>query len=344
MLTVQTDPASAGIKNTRALEQNSPQATLLQTGLFARLGQLGIDYNKQVKPLFGNPIAFGVLSARSSASQTQFLAAWVTRSQSALAALVKKLGPALKSSGMHDGAKLYAVGGETLAIDGPTVLITRSPLDIDAALDRHKHGRGISSSQYARLTAGLGGGSLMQMFGDLTQALSVPGAAKARRVPWVAAIKGYGASISATQRAMTIRFHLDTTGQPLSSSQLPLAAGSAAPAVAGGAPRDGASQSDSVDPVPRGHRAGHRTGSVYEVHQTRGDARAPYGLRPEHVRRDADRHSRHIERYEDNDRPRRRQRSRVGHRHAQEARRGPVARVLQGHANPAARRRSLRCP
>jgi hypothetical protein len=236
VLTVRTDPASAGVKNTRALEQNFPQATLLKAALFARLAQLGIDYNKQLKPLFGNPIAFGMLSAPSSGSQTQFLSAWVTRSQSALAALVKKLGPALKSSGTHDGATLYTVGGGTLAIDGATVLLARSPEDVDAALDRHKSGQGISSSQYARLTAGLTGGSLMQMFGDLTHVLSVPGAAQARRVPWVAAIKSYGASIDATPRAMTIRFHLDTTGRSLSPSQLPIAVGSASPSVAGSAP------------------------------------------------------------------------------------------------------------
>jgi hypothetical protein len=236
VLTVQTDPASAGVKNTRAFQQNYPQATLLRTALFARLGQLGIDYNKQVKPLFGNPIAFGLLSAPSSGSQTQFLSAWMTRSQSALAALVKKLGPALKSSGSHDGATLFTVGGGTLAIDGATVLLGRSPQDVDAALDRHKSGQGISSSQYARLTTGLTGGSLMQMFGDLTHVLSAPGTAKARRVPWVAAIKGYGASINATPSALTIQFHLDTTGQSLSASQLPLAAASSPPAVAGSAP------------------------------------------------------------------------------------------------------------
>jgi uncharacterized protein DUF3352 len=236
VLTVRTDPASAGVKNTRALEQNFPQAALLKTALFARLGQLGVDYNKQIKPLFGNPIAFGVLSAPSSGSQTQFLSAWMTRSQSALAALVKKLSPGLTSSGTHDGATLYSLGGGTLAIDGPTVLLARSPQDVDAALDRHKSGQGIGSSQYARLTAGLSGGSLMQMFGDLTHVLSAPGTAKARRVPWVAAIKSYGASINATPRAMTIQFHLDTTGQSLSGSQLPLAAAPSPPAVAGTAP------------------------------------------------------------------------------------------------------------
>ena len=236
VLTVQTDPASAGVKNTRALEQNYPQAILLKTALFARLGQIGIDYNKQIKPLFGNPITLGMLSAPSSGSQPQFLGAWVTRSKSALAALVKKLGPALVSSGTHDGATLYTVNGETLAIDGPTLLLARSPRDIDAALDRHKSGQGIGASQYARLTAGLTHGALMQTFGDLTHVLTVRGAAKARRVPWVAAIRSYGASIDTTSRATTIRFHVDTTGQALSTSQLPLAAASSPPAVPGSEP------------------------------------------------------------------------------------------------------------
>lgn len=54
--TFQTDPKSLGIKNTRVLEQRFPQAALLQRGLFARLAQLGINYNTQVRPLFGNPI------------------------------------------------------------------------------------------------------------------------------------------------------------------------------------------------------------------------------------------------------------------------------------------------
>ena len=236
VVTFQTDPKSLGIKNTRALEHQFPQAALLETALFARLGQLGIDYNKQIRPLFGNPIAFGVLSARSVGSGTPFLGAWVTKSPSALAALVTKLGPALKSSGSHDGAKLYAAGGGTLAIDGPAVLIARSATDIDAALDRHAHGQGISSSQYAGFTAGLTGGSVIQMFGDLTQALSTPQAAQARRIPWVAAIKGYGAAINLARGAMTIQFHLDTTGRSLSSAQLPIATGASPPGVAANAP------------------------------------------------------------------------------------------------------------
>ncbi len=236
VLTFATDPKSTGIKNARALQQRFPQASLLESALFARLGQLGIDYNKQIKPLYGNPVAFGLLSARSYNTQTPFLAAWITKDQSALNALVKKIGAALQSSGTHNGAKLYTISGGTLAIDGPTLLIARSSQDVIAALDRHKSAQGIGAAQYAKLTAGLPSGALMHMFGDLTQALSTAKTAPARKIPWVAAIKGYGASVDVSPSGLTIQFHIDTTGRSLSSSQLPLAAGPTQAAVAGSAP------------------------------------------------------------------------------------------------------------
>ncbi len=64
----------------------------------------------------------------------------------------------------------------------------------------------------------------------------MPSAAQARQVPWVAAIKGYGASIDATQKSVTIHYHIDTSGRSLSTSQLPIASGATPPGFAGGLP------------------------------------------------------------------------------------------------------------
>ena len=237
VMTVPTDPQSPGVKNTRALEQRFPTAAVLQTALFARLAKLGIDYNKQIKPLFGNPFAVGLLSAQSGyGAQTPFLGVWVTRNAGDLTAIVKKLGPGLQSTGSHDGAKLYASGGQALAIDGPTLLLARTSQDITAALDRHRSGGGFTAAQYDRLTSGIAKTGLIQMFGDLTGALSMPSAAKARQIPWVAAIRGYGASVNLSSTGLTIQFHVDTSGRSLTSSELPLASGSTQPGVAGRAP------------------------------------------------------------------------------------------------------------
>jgi hypothetical protein len=237
VLTVPTDPQSPGIKNAKALQQRFPAVALAQTAVFAQLARIGLNYNKQIKPLFGNPFAIGVLSVQSGAStQSPFLGVWVTKNGSDLAAVVKKLGAALQSTGTHDGAKLYQSGGQALAIDGPTLLIARTAQDIDAALDRHRNGGGFTSAEYSRLTSGIGNAGLVQMFGDVTQALSMPSAAQARRIPWVAAIKGYGASINLSASGLSMQFHLDTTGRSLTSSQLPVASGSTQPGVAATAP------------------------------------------------------------------------------------------------------------
>lgn len=236
VMTVPTDPKAAGAKNAKALQQRLPQIALLQTAAFSRLAQIGINYNKEIKPLFGNPITFGVLSTQSAAAETPFLGVWVTKNAGDLAALLKKLGPGLQSNGSHDGAKLYQAGTAALAIDGPTIMFARSSQDIEAALDRHKNGGGFSSAEYARLTSGIGSDGAVQMFGDVTQALSMPTAAQARRIPWVAAIKGYGASMGYSSGGVTFKFHLDTTGRSLTASQVPLASGAPQPGVTGSAP------------------------------------------------------------------------------------------------------------
>jgi hypothetical protein len=66
--------------------------------------------------------------------------------------------------------------------------------------------------------------------------LSSPKSAKARRVPWVAAIRGYGVAINSTSSGVTFQYHVDTTGGSLSSDQLPIATGSTPPNLAGDLP------------------------------------------------------------------------------------------------------------
>jgi hypothetical protein len=237
VLTVATAPASQSIKQMEALERRFPTYSVAATALFARLSQLGIDYNKDVRPLFGNPIALGAVGTTGlTGSQVPpFLAAWVTKSAAGLTALIGKL-HGLQSTGTYDGAKLYSAGSYALGITGPTLLFARSAQVLDAALARRAHGQGITSADYTRAMTGISPDGAVEMFGDLTSVLAAPSAAKARQVPWVAALRAYGLSVSAAPTGLTIRFHLDTTGRALSPSQLPIASGAAAPGMAGNLP------------------------------------------------------------------------------------------------------------
>ena len=100
--------------------------------------------------------------------------------------------------------------------------------------------------------------------------LSQPSAAKARRIPWVAALRGYAASVSASSSGLSFDYRLDTTGGSLTPAQLPFAPGTTAPGLRRLAP-------DHVrDPQPRPDRrvrrigaAGQRARSSYATFLTR---------------------------------------------------------------------------
>lgn len=235
--TVATDPHSSAVKQSKALLARDPSAALFQTGLLTELARAGINYGQDIRPLFGNPAAFGVIgpTLSGSGSSTPFLLAWVTRSASALSRLVSKFGN-VQPAGSYEGAKLYTGADLAVAVKGSTLLLSRSTPIIEQSLDRQASGSGFTSAEYARDTGGATSSALVTVAGDLTSALSSPASAQARRIPWVAAIRGYGVSIAAGASGTTIHFHIDTSGATLSPPELPIAAGSTPPTLAGPAP------------------------------------------------------------------------------------------------------------
>jgi hypothetical protein len=212
----------------QALVNRLPDLALAETALFARLRQLGIDYNADVRPLFGNPIVGGLVLHGANGARNQFVAAWVTKDQSKLEALLKKLEPGLQKLGTRDGATVYSLGELALATDDATVVFASTQPELNAALDRQAHGGGITPNDYSKAFTGLPQNGRLQVFGSLSQVLSMPSAAKAQSVPWVAALRGYAASISESSAGLTFQYRLDTTGRSLSESDLPIASGGSA--------------------------------------------------------------------------------------------------------------------
>jgi hypothetical protein len=233
ILSVQTDPNSAAVKGGQQLLARFPLASFGETALMSKIDQLGLDYQSDIKPLFGNPLMIGTGGTTLTASQTNnYLVVWVTKDSSKLAALVKKAFPSAQSTS-HDGAKVYASAGAAAAVDDATLVFGPSTAAVDQALDRHAQSSGFTQSNYSKLISGLPQNSLIQTFGDLTTILNQPSAARARRVPWVAAFRGYGASVSAASTGLTFSYHLDTTGATLTAAEVPFASGTATPALAG---------------------------------------------------------------------------------------------------------------
>jgi hypothetical protein len=237
VLTVKTDPNSSAVQGVQDLIGRFPLAGFGIQALQSKLTQLGIDYSSEIKPLLGNPIALSFAGAfpSTSSSNPPLVAAWVTNSQSGLQALLKKALPGVSSVGTRDGATLYQVGSTQLAVDGATLVIGTQG-QLAPALDRHAHGGGFSTSAYTTYTSSLPQDALITAFGSLGGVLSQPSAATAKKVPWVAAIRGYGVGISASSSGLSIHFRVATSGNNLQSNQLPIASGDAPPAPAGPAP------------------------------------------------------------------------------------------------------------
>jgi hypothetical protein len=235
VLTVATQPTANAAAQEKQLEQRLPLLSLAKSSLISRLQQMGISYNQDLKPLAGNPVAIGDPSTSIQAFRSDFLIAWVAKDAGKLNALLKKLG-GLTAAGSHGGAKLYKASGAAVGVIGPTILFAKSMPAITAALDRHAQGSGVTASQYSNAVSGLPPDAAIRIFGDLTQVLSTPQAAQARRVPWVAALRSYGATLGYSSSGLQIKFRLDTGGATLTPSQLPFASGTTPASVVSGLP------------------------------------------------------------------------------------------------------------
>ena len=246
VLTIQTDPNSAGVKNTLAFLNRFPFTPLLESALISRLKQAGVDYDADVKPLFGNPVVVAATGYSLSAGSgpRRFVLVWVTKSSSALNSLVHRTSSGLHRVGSLRGATVYGTAGKTtIAVDGATVVLGPNRDEVINALNRHWNGGGISADEYSRSTTGLPADAFVYAFGNLQRILAEQrllaagsSADRARRIPWVAAIHRYGVFIAPSSSGVTVRFHVDTSGSSLTPDQLPLVPGPATPRLASGFP------------------------------------------------------------------------------------------------------------
>ena len=229
MIAVATDPSSPGIQGVDALAGKFPLAALGEAAIKSKLSSLGIDYDTDLRPLFGNPILVGALGSDFTAVRSRILGVWITRDAGKLTALLKKI-PGLHPAGSHDGATEYQAGTSYAAQQDATLLVAPSASLLNAALDRHASGKG--GAQVPASTPA----AVLTIFGSLQGVLAAPSAAKARAVPWVAALKGYSAAVSASSSGLTFTYHFDTSARTLTADQVPLAQASGTPQFAGNDP------------------------------------------------------------------------------------------------------------
>lgn len=244
VMTVATDPNGAAIQGVNALIGQFPFASLGIGALKQKLQQNGINYDGDVKPLFGNPVALalstaGLTSASglTSPAASNVLIVWVTKDGDKLKSLLERVAPGLHRTGKHDGASIYSDGSSgAVAIDGATLIFGASVDSVKAALDRHKNRGGMTEAQYKSAISTLSQDAVVNAIGNVGGLLDAQGLAGARQIPWVGAIHSYAESITASSSGLKVNLHLNTSGARLTNAQLPFASGSTAPALAGNFP------------------------------------------------------------------------------------------------------------
>ncbi len=236
--TIVTDPNSPPVKNASALLTKFQVSSLLTSSLTQELQKQGLSYDADIKPMLGNPAVLGTIETAGAGSKLKGVGVWVTKDASKLNALLSKSSSGDKKIGSHDGATLYRSrdGSTIAAVDGPTLVAADTQALVTAALDRHKNGGGMTLAQYNQQISGLPSGSLVHISGNVQPLLATQQTAQARQIPWVAAIKSYAVAMNPTSNGISLDWRVDTTGRQLTAAQLPLAAGSTAPALASGQP------------------------------------------------------------------------------------------------------------
>lgn len=239
VLLAATDPDGSQIKQALALVRRFAPGGIFLDQLKGRLaGQ--VDFDREIKPLLGNPIALGAPGAAGfGGGNRDFLVAWMAKDAGKLRPLVDRLVRAGSASSAPDhlGAKVYTgPDGTTLAVRGALVVFGRTPEIVTAALDRRAGADHLQPAAVDAARGDLPQDALVTGYGNVTSLLARPSAAKALQVPWVAALRAYAFTVSADGQGVKVDFRLDTTKRSLSGVDVPLAPGPAAPGVAAGAP------------------------------------------------------------------------------------------------------------
>jgi hypothetical protein len=189
----------------------------------------GVDFDKDVKPVLGNDFVVGVTRASAPGTPTPYVVAWKLKDEEAGKKLSERSSTKQPSI---EGADVYRTkSGNLTAYKDGTLVSAGNVADLTAALKRGEGGDGMTEDDFDEALGDLDADSIVRVAGNLQALLAEPSAAKARRVPWVAALRTFGLTLQAEDDGIEFAFDVKTEGD-LQEKDLPLASGSqSAPVV-----------------------------------------------------------------------------------------------------------------
>jgi hypothetical protein len=188
-----------------------------------------VDYDKDVKPLLGNDMVLAITGRSTPQTQTPYVFAWKLKDEAAARRLIQAT---TEKSGTIDGLDVYGRPPTNFAVikDGTLVVADTMPA-LQAALKRSGGGDHMTESDFRGALGDLKDDSLVRMTGNFQALLTGPQAVAARKVKWLSALRTFAVTLRAESDGIEYAFKFDTDSGGLTSKDLPLASGSAAPPV-----------------------------------------------------------------------------------------------------------------
>jgi hypothetical protein len=191
-----------------------------------------VDFERDVKPVLGNPFVVGAPSARSvtdGQDESEFVGAIQARDEEALQRLVDKSRP--REAGERSGATLYRDSdGDTFAVKEDVLIVANSEPVLEQALDRREGDERFGEDDFDRGLDGLPDEALVRVYADVQGLLdSDPDTRSAQRVPWVNGLRTLGLTAAAEDDGVSVDYLLRT--EDVEEQDLPIASGDESPGV-----------------------------------------------------------------------------------------------------------------
>lgn len=191
-----------------------------------------LDFERDVRPLLGNPFVVGSPDARSFTRESgddPFVGAIQASDKAKLDSAVSKSKP--KELGEHAGATVYRdEDGDHFAVEDDVLIVASSRALLESALDRRDGDDRLSDEDFEAAFEELPGEALVRVYANLQALLEAdPDTRDARRVPWVAGLRTLGVTGAAEDDGFAIDYFART--EDVSEDDLPIAPGDDSPGV-----------------------------------------------------------------------------------------------------------------
>ena len=234
VISIDTDLEGKQAKAIEKIVKKFPFAGQIENSLKRQLDSANFNFDRDIRPLLGNPFVVGAADAESVVSDSEdqdFVGAIQAKSKDKLEEAVEKEGS--KEIGEKDGAKLYAASdGDAYAVKDDVLIVAGSRKSLDAALARREADDRLTEETFDDATKDLPSDALVRIYGDLEALLAAdPDTQDARKIKWVQSLRTFGQSITFSPDAIDLDFRLTTDSGELTDEDLPLGSGEESPPV-----------------------------------------------------------------------------------------------------------------